>query len=124
MNHLQYKEIGPLSQEEVAEALQRNDPDVLCRAVLAVALHDQDFERAQALCVELSRHPHFNVRGNAVLGFGHLARIHRQLDREVVQPIIVTALFDSDVFVRGQAHCAYDDTAFFLQWDYPTVSQS
>lgn len=70
----------------------------------------------------LSSHPHFNLRGNAVLGFGHIARVHGQLDENVVHPIIAAALRDPDAYVRGQASCAADDTAFFLGWKFDANS--
>jgi hypothetical protein len=56
------------------------------------------------------------VRGNAVLGFGHLARRFRRLDEGVVRPIIENALLDADPYVRGQADAAADDVAHFLGW--------
>jgi hypothetical protein len=33
-------------------------------------------EWGEGVCARLANHEHFNVRGNAILGFGHLARIH------------------------------------------------
>jgi hypothetical protein len=81
-------------------------------------MHDGDWRYAQDLCIRLSLHPHFNVRGNAVLGFGHIARVHRQLDRAVVQPIIKAALLDANDYIRGHGHDAADDTAHFLGWHY------
>lgn len=116
--NLQYQEIGALSREDVDRAVREDKTELLLRAAIAVSMHDDDPCYAQDLCVRLSKHPHFNVRGNAILGFGHIARVHRRLDREVVQPIIQAALRDADAYVRGQAVCALDDTSFFLNWDY------
>ncbi|HEX5219687.1 MAG TPA: hypothetical protein VFZ59_08980 [Verrucomicrobiae bacterium] len=81
-------------------------------------MHDEDFYFAQEICIKLSAHNHFNVRGNAVLGFGHIARVHRKLNQAVVQPIIQAALHDQDDYVRGQAEAAADDTTRFLSWQY------
>jgi hypothetical protein len=117
-----YEEIPEWSREAVERALRDDDASALIRAVIAVSMNEADWRYAQDLCVKLSSHPHFNVRGNAVLGFGHIARVHRQLDRDVVQPIIEAGLRDGDDYVRGQSLCAADDTAFFLGWKY--VQQS
>ena len=114
-----YRQHSVWSHEAVEQALQANDPATLLQAVIAVAMYDADWQYAQSLCIRLSSHPHFNVRGNAVLGFGHVARVHRRLDRAVVQPIIVAALQDPDEFVRGQGYGAADDTSHFLGWQYP-----
>ena len=100
------------------QALLDNDINILLRVVIGVSMHEPDGRYAQDLCIRLSSHPHFNVRGNAVLGFGHIARLHLQLDRDLVQPIIEAALRDVNEYVRGQAQDVKDDTTFFLQWRY------
>jgi hypothetical protein len=110
---LKYEEIPELTRDVVEQALREDDPDTMLRVVVAVAMHDADWRYAQDLCVRLSSHRHFNVRGNALLGFGHIARVHRQLDRARVRPIIEAALRDTDDYVRGHGHDAADDTAHF-----------
>ena len=114
----QYREIGPWNHEDVERAIRTDDIEALRLAVIGVSMHDDDWRYAQDLCVRLSSHAHFNVRGNAVLGFGHIARVHGQLDRTLVQPIIQGALRDENDYIRGQADCAKDDTALFLKWHY------
>jgi hypothetical protein len=113
-----YEEITEWTRDAVERALRDDDVDALLRAVIAVAMHDADWRYAQDLCVRLSSHRHFNVRGNAVLGFGHISRVHQQLDRAVVQPIIEAALRDANEYVRGHGVDAADDTAHFLGWKY------
>ena len=115
---LKYEEIPEWTAEAVVRALREDDPDILLRAVIAVAMHGSDWRYAQDLCIRLSSHRHFNVRGNAVLGFGHIARVHRQLDRATVQPIIEAALRDTNDYIRGHGHDAADDTAHYLGWQY------
>lgn len=65
--------------------------------------------------MRLSRHPHFNVRGNAILGFGHIARIHGYLDQEVIRPILEAALRDPNPYVEGHAVDTRFDTETFLR---------
>lgn len=104
---------------EAAEeaAILRGQPAELLRVPVAASLHAERLEWAQGVCVRLAAHPHFNVRGNAVLGFGHLARRFGRLDRAVVEPILVRALVDPDPYVRAHAHDAADDLRHFLGWD-------
>jgi hypothetical protein len=96
-----YEAITQCSREAVDQALQDDVPETLLRIVIAVSMHDSDWQYAQDICVRLSSHPHFNVRGNAVLGFGHVARVNGQLDRALVQPIIESALRDENDYIRG-----------------------
>lgn len=118
MRRAKYEEIREWTRDAVEEALRDDDTNALLRAIIAVAMHDADWRYAQDLCVRLSTHHHSNVRGNAVLGFGHIARVHGQLERTVVQPIIEAALGDTDDYVSGQADAAADDTAMYLGWEY------
>ena len=118
---MQYEIIEPLSKDEIESAISRNDPDELLYAVLSAALHSDDATWAEEICLRLAKHEHFNVRGNAILGFGHIARIHQQLNEVRVKPLIEAALRDESDYVRGQADGAADDVEFFLKWeiDYP-----
>jgi hypothetical protein len=117
-----YEDTPEWSRDAVEQALRDDEPDRLLRAVIAVAMHDTDWRFAQDLCIRLSSHQNGNVRGNAVLGFGHIARIHRQLDCDSVQPIIKAALRDADGYIRGHGTDAADDTAQFLGWKYDELS--
>src|SRR5689334_9371649 len=95
-----YEPIPELTADQVEAALERDDPDELRYAVLAAAFYADDGAWAERVCLQLAAHRHPTVRGNAVLGFGHIARIHRALNRARVEPVIRTALDDSDSFVR------------------------
>jgi hypothetical protein len=110
-----YDPIEPMSREAVEAALGRDEPKELLRAVIAVALHSEELGWASAVCLQLARHQHFNVRGNAILGLGHLARRFGRLD-PVARDVIEDGLRDSDAYVRGQAECAADDAQHFLRW--------
>src|SRR5262245_35666462 len=115
-HHMRYQPIPEMSVAEVEAALTRNRPEELLLAVLSAALHARDLAWAQRICITLARHADFNVRGNAILGLGHLARIHGGLDRSTALPIIEAGLVDSHEYVRGQADSAADDVEHFLGW--------
>jgi len=115
---VKYESIKNYSKTEIEKALANNDVDKLLFIVLSVALYSDDFEFAENFCIQLSNHEHFNVRGNAILGFGHLARIHGKLNENKIKPIIENALKNENEFVRGQADSAKEDTEFFLKWMY------
>lgn len=116
-----YEPIPHLSRAEVEAAVARDEPAELLRAVLAAALYGEPLWAA-GVCTRLARHSHFNVRGNVLLGFGHLARLHgaRAIDRATVEPLVEAGLRDPDEFVRGQAHGAIDDLEHFLGWRSPS----
>lgn len=101
---------------DVEDALARDAPDELFHVPILVGMGPPDCAWAQEICIRLASHPHPNVRGDAVLGLGHLARTCGALDGARVRPILQSALHDPDPYVRGQAHAAADDAAHFLGW--------
>lgn len=111
---MQYQEIVPLHRSAAEAAEQRNDPKELAVAIIAVALHEDDLTFAQQFCARLAAHSEAGVRGNAILGFGHLARRFRKLDVSSVVPLVEKGLKDSDEYVRGQAYSAAEDLNHFL----------
>lgn len=72
----------------------------------------------ESVCVALSTHPDAFVRGNAMIGFGHLARVTRKLNKTLVKPILEAALHDKEPSVRGKADDAMDDIEHFLGWKF------
>ena len=111
------------TRQDMEAAIERNQPDELLHVPVCVSMDPPDCAWAQDICLRLSGHPHFNVRGNAILGFGHLARTCRALDELKVKPLIEAALHDRDEFVRGQAYSSASDVVQYLGWTvtgYPT----
>lgn len=101
---------------DVAAAIARDEPDELLHVPIRVSMDPPDCAWAQEICIRLASHRHGNVRGNAILAFGHLARTCGVLDEPRVRPLVHAALHDPDDYVRGQADAAADDLAHFLGW--------
>lgn len=114
---MHYHNVTPVSKEGVYAAIERDDPDELSLIPIRVSLTDPDLEWSQDICLSLARHHHPQVRGNAVLSLGHLARRFGKLDETRVLPVIESALAESDRIVTGQAIAAADDVSHFLGWN-------
>jgi hypothetical protein len=102
----------------VEEAILRDDPRELETLILDVALEGGERAWAEACCAQLARHRSALVRGNAVLGLGHLARRFGQLDPHRTRRLVEVALCDRSDYVRGQAQSAARDLATFLRWSF------
>ena len=102
----------------VEDAIARDDPKDLPDLLMEVGLHAESREWAQSCCIQLARHRSANVRGNAVLAFGHLARRFGRLDPQRVRRLVEIALHDPSDHVREQAAVAADDLATFLAWEF------
>jgi hypothetical protein len=118
MPELVYAPIPELGPSEIEEAIVRDEPSELLLAVLSADLYLEDSVSAEDICIRLSKHKHFNVRGNALLGFAHIARIHGKLDENKVEPLILDGMKDSDDYVRGHATDAREDVEHYLGWKF------
>ncbi|MEM8875620.1 MAG: hypothetical protein AAGD32_15345 [Planctomycetota bacterium] len=110
----QYEPVQRYSSREVEGAIAENDLGKLSNIVIAVSMYATDLQEAESLCARLATHEDENVRGNAILGFGHLARRFGKLNLPNVKEIIESGLQDKSEYVRGQAWAAADDVAHFL----------
>ncbi len=113
--HRHYQDPGSYLYRKVLEAIAANDPETLSRMVVAVSMHDDDYVFARSICRQLVANENATVRGNTILGLGHLARRFRRLDA-TDQGIIENGLRDPDNHVRGQAWAAAEDVSHFLGW--------
>ncbi len=111
-------------RERVESALERDDPLELMDLVLEVALDFPEPLWAETCCAQLARHRNAQVRGNAVLGFGHLARRFGRLDPQRVHRLVEIALHDRSDYVRLQASSAAEDLTTFLSWEFERPEES
>jgi hypothetical protein len=116
-SQLVYEPIPEITRTEIEQALKRNDPEELLIVVLSAALYLEP-EFAELICLQLTTHPHFIVRGNAILGFSHIARLHNRLNKQLVKPLIINALTDKNEYVRGHARDVREDLEHFLNWKF------
>jgi hypothetical protein len=107
-----FNELTVYEHDDVAAALARDIPEELQCVAVAVALADDDYRYSVELCLRLARHIDPTVVGNALLGFGHIARRFGRLPSEARQ-LVEAGLASTDLHVRSQAESAADDIASF-----------
>lgn len=101
------------NHKELLTLIYSDDPDAIVRGLVSLALYADDPEFIQDTMIQYSQHPHDNVKGIAILCFGHLARRFGKLDKELVLPIVQAGLQDKSEIVRGHADSALDDIKMF-----------
>ncbi|WP_147263751.1 hypothetical protein [Roseimicrobium gellanilyticum] len=110
-----YIESRNVAREDLESAVASNDIKLLREYLVSAALVGEDLPFLEQVCLNLSAHLDEEVRGNAILGLGHLARRARSLDSKA-RTIIENGLQDSSSYVRGHAWSAADDVIHFLGW--------
>ena len=71
---MRHRAIEAMNRSAAESHIAEGKVDELRVAVLSVALHEADCGRAEAYCARLASHGDAVVRGNAILGSGHIAR--------------------------------------------------
>lgn len=82
---MKYEAIPDWNREEALEMLASSDTHAVIMALLAVALNDDDFEYAQSLMIQKLWSADAEVRRVAVIGIGHIARIHGKMDKRTIE---------------------------------------
>ena len=111
---MQYRAVVERSRAEVEVLLRSDKTTDMTDALLSAAYYDPDWQWVQCQCLTLSRHRDHNVRWVAATCLGHLARIHRQLDLDMVLQRLVE--MKSDPLVSSAADDALEDVRFFLKF--------
>jgi hypothetical protein len=101
-------------KSEVEAAIYNDEAEELVKMVIHVSMNPDIEGWAESVCLRLSNHKDSNVRGNALLGFGHIARVIGKLESPNIRSIVSNALVEESEYVRGQAHSAAEDLQHFM----------
>lgn len=113
-----YVSIPGFTKAEMEQAVADNNIEKLIYVPLFASLYFEDSNFAEKICIKLADHSNDSIRGNAIEGFEHIARIDENLNEEIVKPIITKALKDESEFIRDKAEWTRDYTKQFLKWKY------
>ena len=110
---MNYHEIFPLSRSELEKLIESGNETAITDALLSAAYYDSDWRWVQELCLRFMHHADRGIRSNAVICLGHVARIHKTLDVDVVLPQLA-ALKAEDPAIAPWVEDAVEDIRFFL----------
>lgn len=108
-----YDEVQRISKEEAAKAFASGDPERVCRALVSIAFYDDDWRWVQETCMSCLTDSNPQISGTAATCLGHVARIHRQIDKEEILVALRAHLQDSKI--SGRVSDAIDDIDMFVQ---------
>lgn len=111
-----YEEPQPISEKEVFEALEKDDVERLLLIPIELGFHHENWRFIQDISVRLSEHPDPRVRANALFGFEYAARFKGRVEKNIVKPVLLRALADSDPVVSQRAQETIEAINHLLNW--------
>jgi hypothetical protein len=109
------KEYAPLTNKEIEQSFKHGSARDISQTLVTLALHDVDWKKVERYCLEFLEHPDAGLRAVAATCIGHLARIHKTLDLDVVLPALYRHLSDPGKWVAGNADNALSDIEIFMK---------
>jgi hypothetical protein len=109
---VKYHDVRPIDRGQAEAAFAGSDTASICDALVRVAFHDPDWRYSQSQFLEFLSHPNPEVRRLASTCLGHVARIHKKLDRNLVEVALRRLLADPEV--AGSATYALEDIEMFM----------
>jgi hypothetical protein len=109
---VKYHEVFQMSRVELEPLIVNGNETAIIEALLSAAWCDPDWQWVLGVCFGLLGHANLGMRANAATCLGHLARIHKMLDLELVRPKLLAV--KGDAAVRPCVVDALEDIHFFL----------
>lgn len=109
---LKFENIQPLSRESAMEAFASGDSKRICDALVAIAFYEGDWQWVQGICLLFLENVNPDICSVAAICLGHIARIHRKIDKNIVIPAIRRKMMNEKI--KGILQDALDDIETFI----------
>jgi hypothetical protein len=108
-----FRQIDPISRNDAEGIFRNGTPSAIAVTLVRLAYHEPDWKWVQDKCIGFSSHSDVWVRRTCATCFGHIARIHGEIERDKVMVVLKRLLLDSDV--KGEAEDTLEDFKVFLK---------
>lgn len=110
---MRFHQVEPLSREELQAAFASRVEERAVEALISAAYYDPDWRWVQSQCLHFAASSSPSLRATAITCLGHLARVHRALDLDLVLPVLEKLADEPEL--RGRVEDTLDDIGMFLQ---------
>ena len=118
-----YEAPEPRSEQEVFDAIRRNDVERLLMIPIELGFHHENWKFIQDISVTLSGHEDPRVRANALFGIEYAARFRGRVEKNIVKPVLLRALRDQDPHVSAAAVDAIEAVNQRMGWNIAGASK-
>ncbi len=102
-----------MERAELERLLNGGNEQAITDALLSAAYYDQDWKWVQTVCLQFLDHPQDLVKWYAIICFGHIARVHRNLDTSIVFPRLMSLRGNSALI--SDVYDVLDEIKFHLR---------
>lgn len=108
-----FQDVPKLDRATIDMAFSSDDSEKICEALVSIVFHDSDLVWIQERCIDFLEHSDIQVSGLAATCLGHIARIHRRLNKDrVVELLQEKAIRTPEI--SGRIEDALDDINMFV----------
>ena len=118
-----YEHPEPRSEQEVFDAIRRNDVGRLLMIPIELGFHHENWRFIQDISVTLSGHEDPGVRANALFGIEYAARFRGRVEKNIVKPVLLRALRDLDPGVAAAAVDTIEAVNQLMGWKIAGASK-
>jgi hypothetical protein len=110
---MRYEEPQSATWADVDAAVALGDEDAIVDRLVGAVQSEPDWARSQEACLKLLQHPAMAVRSLSITCLGHVARIHRNIDRPKVLDAL-GRLAEEEPELEGRVDDALSDIKIFV----------
>jgi hypothetical protein len=110
---MEYETVEPVTKDEAQAAFDSREVDRIIHAMLGAAYYESDWEWVQDWCLRFLESNDSSLRNTAIACLGHLARIHKKIDKTKVVSALRRHLKHPEY--EGRVEDAIDDIEMFAK---------
>ncbi|MCY8937862.1 CPCC family cysteine-rich protein [Peribacillus frigoritolerans] len=103
------------NNKEIFKLINSGDTEKVINGLLELSVSSDDLDFVQDIMVMYSEYEDVKIRGTAILCLGHIAKVYKKINKELVLLIINQGFQDESSFVREQSRLALDDINFYIK---------
>jgi len=109
---MQFNNTTVIDKASAESIFASNDEKQICQTLVSLAFHEQDWQWVQNYCLKFLQSDNANIAGISATCLGHIARIHRKLEKDKV--VSALQLMLSNDQISGVVEDALDDISMFV----------